>query len=450
MVGVFASWRTQRWITLAFGCVLMLCAGTVYLLPAWSDGLRAQAHLSISSFNTVATGLNAGTWLGVIGGVLYDHVGPKPTGIAAGLLLFLGYFGIKLAVQHYAKTWLITVLALVVGQGSGFFYTVALNTSVKNFGPNSRGKVVGLLVCFFGLCSGIFTVFLKGFFPSANSGHLPQFLLFLALVTSCTGLIATFFQRLLFVADKTSLPPSMHPLTPADATPPPAEPLRITIAESENKIEEADCISCRLTLSLMFRASRFRSGGTPFIYLKFSVCNTFGRLFSGHISDTFARRLPRPAFLVMAALLMAIVQVIFAFASVNLLYLGAVLLGLAYGSFFCLVPTLTAEAFGVVHFGANYGLQGLAPAAGSELLSTLMAGGMADDRQRHHFVNVTSDHGHDHALHCLGPACYRVSLLVNAGLCVFAALIAVVITIRQRTGRADTLLKHSHSAIKQS
>ena len=55
------SRSTRRWITVGFGSVLMLCGGTIYLLPAWGDGLRAQARLNVSEFNTIATCMNAGT-----------------------------------------------------------------------------------------------------------------------------------------------------------------------------------------------------------------------------------------------------------------------------------------------------------------------------------------------------------------------------------------------------
>eukprot|EP01147_Barroeca_monosierra_P007861 gene7861-683_t len=112
----------MRWVTAGFGCLLMVCAGTIYLLPAWGDGLRSQAQLSVSDYNLVATGLNAGTWLGVIGGALYDKVGPLPTGFCATVLLLLGYFGIRLCVQGILppKTWLIVIFALIIGQGSGF------------------------------------------------------------------------------------------------------------------------------------------------------------------------------------------------------------------------------------------------------------------------------------------------------------------------------------------
>ena len=82
--------------------------------------------------------------------------------------------------------------------------------------------------------------------------------------------------------------------------------------------------------------------------------------------------------------------------------------------------------------------------AGSGLVSTVMTSRMVDARERHHYVNVTSDNGQEHTLHCLGASCFRYPLLINAGLCVFAALIAAVITLRQRRRSADTLFtKHN-------
>lgn len=60
----------------------------------------ALHHVSLSSLSPCnSTLLNFGTWLSVLGGIIYDAVGPKPTGLAATLLIFVGYLLMYLAVQ---------------------------------------------------------------------------------------------------------------------------------------------------------------------------------------------------------------------------------------------------------------------------------------------------------------------------------------------------------------
>ena len=120
------------------------------------------------------------------------------------------------------------------------------------------------------------------------------------------------------------------------------------------------------------------------------------------------------------------------FATVEMMYFGVVMLGLSYGSLFCLVPTLLSEFFGLSNFGASTGFIGLAPAAGSQLFSTLMAGRLADDEQQHHYVNVTTNDGTDFSLHCLGADCFRTSLITTAAACATALLAAVFLSWRGR------------------
>jgi hypothetical protein len=110
----------------------------------------------------------------------------------------------------------------------------------------------------------------------------------------------------------------------------------------------------------------------------------------------------------------------------------------ADGSFFCLLPTLVSEAFGLASFGAIFGLQGLAPAVGSEVFATAIAGGLADRYGAEHFLNEKTSTG-DITTHCLGYACYRRSLLINTGACGLAALAALWMILRQRTKTANTL-----------
>ncbi len=54
-----------------------------------------------------------------------------------------------------------------------------------------------------------------------------------------------------------------------------------------------------------------------------------------------------------------------------------------------MIPALTSEFFGVKHFGANYGMVGIAPALGSELLSTLLAGKLNDEYKQSRCIFIS-------------------------------------------------------------
>lgn len=89
-------------------------------------------------------------------------------------------------------------------------------------------------------------------------------------------------------------------------------------------------------------------------------------------------------------------------------------------------------------FGATFGFQGLAPAIGSQVFSTSIAGNLADQHRQHSFINVTSEG--TATLHCLGEDCFRNALLINTGACVLAFGCALLLGYRQRTLKGDTVI----------
>ncbi len=99
--------------------------------------------------------------------------------------------------------------------------------------------------------------------------------------------------------------------------------------------------------------------GSQDVYIAlFSVFNAAGRLLFGHFSEELlhSRGVPRSAFMVAASCLSAAFALLTAFADLRVLYVCAMVGGLAYGFHFAIMPALCSEAFGLTHFGANYNL----------------------------------------------------------------------------------------------
>jgi len=161
----------------------------------------------------------------------------------------------------------------------------------------------------------------------------------------------------------------------------------------------------------------------------FSVFNTFGRIIVGFLSDKFIFKMERVWWLVICLALMCETLLYFSFATIPMIYFGVVTLGLAYGGMFCVLPTITSEFFGLAHFGANWGFAGVAPAVGSELFSVLLAGRLNDKFEKEAYVNITQNG--NTSLHCLGPNCYRWTFFVTAGICLWSAILALVLKCRR-------------------
>ena len=95
------------------------------------------------------------------------------------------------------------------------------------------------------------------------------------------------------------------------------------------------------------------SDGAVFVAV-LSVANCFGRLLVGASSQRLERTFPRPFFLFITTAVMALSMLYMAFASVDMLYFGCVIVGLAYGSYWALLPSITSDLFGQNSLSANY------------------------------------------------------------------------------------------------
>ncbi|ELR21937.1 transporter, major facilitator subfamily protein [Acanthamoeba castellanii str. Neff] len=176
----------------------------------------------------------------------------------------------------------------------------------------------------------------------------------------------------------------------------------------------------------------------------FSSFNTLGRMLVGFLSDWVTARwgkTARVSFLVLASALMGLVQLYFAFAVyVPMLYPGVIFLGLAYGATFCIVPTLALEFFGFKYFASNYGIMGLAPAVGSEVLATLLAGKL-NDYFRKDGEFVTTDSAGNKTSHCNNSHCYRYTFFITAFVCAVSVVVSLWVWKRRRDAERR---KHAH------
>lgn len=549
------------------GLFLMAISGTVYLFPVYSEELGNVLGFSESQMQTIGTLINAGTWFGVVVGMYYDvamdrltgSVGPRLVAFTGAGFLVLGYGGVYMASIHAFRPHYLVVgmLGFLMGQGSSCTYVAALNTNCTNFKPEDRGKVVGILVCFFGLSAGVFALVYKAFFRGNVQGLMGCLAVAPAAVALAGGFVVNtqpprrtpprlvldsdgaavpaaptaadeaetraFTKRtrlalalvLLVIcgvgasdlvgAVDTSVPvrpfayvvfavllcftllpcgttlaswaPKRRGLMAHSDTPAGAWDESTSVPESQRRLLDDPSASgtggeslnsgVRFSGSVTVsgptgKLSRVRdssaaavdsigsgygltSGSGPssspklvdsastvidmsvqesplrqsvqqldywllsFVFLVcigasastidnldrivdsksaqgvnhhsikvgatsvFSIFNTLGRLLVGFLSDQFAHRVSRAAFLVLASLTMVVAMVWMAFTPVEAVYVGSLIQGLAHGGIFCVLPTMTSDFFGLANFGANWGLLGLAPAVGSELLGALMA-----------------------------------------------------------------------------
>lgn len=215
-----------------------------------------------------------------------------------------------------------------------------------------------------------------------------------------------------------------------------------------------------------------------------SVFNCLGRAVFGFLSDAFSHVLTRPGWFTVTVSCMAAAQVVLTFsgwclfiracmpgfmhvrarvctthrrhhrfssshrrcahalqlpspvtdfnhvADLNLLYLGTMMTGFAYGGFWSLGPPLIADRFGMKAFAATYSLTSLWTAGASYLLSATMASMIYQS----HIPSSAPDQ-----VDCLaGAACYRDTFVILACLCGACGLMGIWLTRRMRPVYDDT------------
>ena len=155
-------------------------------------------------------------------------------------------------------------------------------------------------------------------------------------------------------------------------------------------------------------------GGAPgsegTFVLIIGVSNCFGRMLGGYLSESYKTTIYRPLCYAIAITIMTLAQLVLMFASKGfILYIGAILTGLAYGSFWSIGPALINELFGDKAFGSIYQTLNLAPALGSYMFSAVLAAKFYEE-------NADSNNL------CCGQVCYRTTHLIT-GCCTACGVI---------------------------
>ncbi|CAL5032450.1 unnamed protein product [Urochloa decumbens] len=197
-------------------------------------------------------------------------------------------------------------------------------------------------------------------------------------------------------------------------------------------------------LGQMSQASGFKNAHI-FVSLM-SIWNFLGRVGGGYFSEIIVRErtYPRHIALTFAQIVMAAGHFLFAMAWPGTMYIASLLVGLAYGAHWAIVPAAVSELFGVKHFGAMYNFLILANPAGSFIFSGLIVSNIYDyeaEKQAHqHQMSAllsprllrTMSFLADGPLKCEGPSCFFVSSLIMSVFCVIGAGLSLLVVHRTK------------------
>ncbi|KAI8839944.1 major facilitator superfamily domain-containing protein [Chytridium lagenaria] len=159
-------------------CVCLLSAGSLFSFSSIGESLKARLGFSSSDLNVVSGIGNAALYVTfLLVGPMFDYCGPRITMLAAVFFFSLGYLLIWLAYEGrlaspFSTYGAVAFYYFLCGTGSSAAYMATIGVNVTNFPSNTVGKVVGVLLLFYGLSGTVYSQVYSNLYASNTGGYL--------------------------------------------------------------------------------------------------------------------------------------------------------------------------------------------------------------------------------------------------------------------------------------
>jgi OFA family oxalate/formate antiporter-like MFS transporter len=343
--------KTTGWIITSAALGINLLLGLLYAWSVFKKALVAEwgwNDVTASLPFTVSAAIFA--FMMIFAGRAQDKFGPRVVALLGGIM-----FGTGLIASGFSKNPAIMVITFGVigGIGIGLGYSATTPCAIKWFHASKKGVISGIVVSGVGLAP-VFIAPLTAYFLKLYG--IQHTFIILGLI----ALVAIVLFSLILRNPSVDYVPAQPSATKKAASP------------SSNNMSWAGMLKTKqfyllwliyllsATAGLMLIAHMASIAGTQaawkagfILVVVLSAFNALGRIAVGFLSDKIGRK----SSMVVVFLLQAVNMFLFAYyQSIPLLITGAAIAGLAYGSLFSLMPSITADFFGVKNLGVNYGL----------------------------------------------------------------------------------------------
>lgn len=364
----------KRWIVLGLGCLINLCAGSLY---GWSVlSVPMESYLNeICGAGIAAGGLAAvftvanmvGPITMIPGGRMNDMLGPRWV-IFIGGLLFGG--GMLMSGFATSKLWLIITYGLGCGLGMGMVYGCNIGNSVKFF-PDKKGLAGGLATASYGISSVIMPPVANALNSSIGVTGTFKVLGIVFLIVICAGGLLTpkcpeDYRPKGYVQEQAQNGSTLEfnwkqMLASADF-------YLMLFMMTCGAISGLMCISQASGIAQHMISMTVSEAAVAVSVL--ALFNTAGRIAAGYASDKIGRTNTMAAAFVMSAA--GVVTLWFTKTGAVQFYIAICLIGLSFGAIMGIYPAFTAERFGSRNNTVNYGIMFIGFAIAGYLGPTIM------------------------------------------------------------------------------
>lgn len=183
----------KRWLYVALGVLVLLCAGMVYAwsvlsapiardFPQWSTAQLSLAFTLVMIFFCLG---------GLAGGLSAGKLSQKVLLLTAAVLFFIGFF---LTGRIHTLGGLYLGFGVICGLGSGLAYNAVVST-VNRWFPDKQGLVSGILLMGFGLSSFLIGKLYQACTPESPGAWRSSFTVLGIITALIVGLCGLFLEK---------------------------------------------------------------------------------------------------------------------------------------------------------------------------------------------------------------------------------------------------------------
>lgn len=390
----------NRWLVVAGGIVIQLCLGAIYAWSAFTAKLTAEPYSFTKTQTQIIFSVGLLTFavvMALVAGKWQRKSGPRIVAATGGIVLGIGYLVAGFGGTSFAV--MLLGIGILGGAGIGLGYVCPIAALVKWF-PDKKGMITGLAVAGFGFGALIWIKLTSGFvFGPLNLTPGWKGLYGMGwTVNNVFVLYGIVFAALVGLGSLVMVNPPAG-WQPAGWTPPAASAesggVLFTPAEMRRTgqywtlfiVFAVGSLAGLMVIGIisLFGIEALTGRGMPkeeatvvagtAMGLFYALCNGFGRIIWGAISDSLGRKNS----IVLLSLIQGTVMILFFFMGGYEwgLYLGAAVIGFNFGGNLALFPAATADLFGNMNVGINYPWVFLAYGLGG-VVGPILGGFMGD------------------------------------------------------------------------